>query len=151
MKPTVWGPSAWIFLHSITLTYPEKPSDNDKQHIKHFFGTLEYVLPCAKCKNHYYENLKKYPITDTVLESKNNLVKWLIDLHNEVNIINGKKALTYNEAMYQFAQRKMIPMSHEYKNTKMIFVKCLIMILVFSLLIVMLMKSNTICRLFEKF
>lgn len=151
MKPNVWGSSAWIFLHSITLTYPDKPSVEEKNHIKQFFESLEYVLPCSKCRNHYYENLKKYPLNDTVLECKDNLVRWLIDIHNQVNIMNGKKELTYKEAMYEFAQRKMIPMSHKYKNNKVILIKCLVMCCVFILLFVMLLKSKTICNLFEKF
>ena len=25
-----WGPSAWIFLHTITFNYPINPTENDK-------------------------------------------------------------------------------------------------------------------------
>ena len=24
MKPEIWGPHAWMFLHSITLEYPDR-------------------------------------------------------------------------------------------------------------------------------
>ena len=30
MDSTVWGPAAWTFLHSITMTYPERPGELEK-------------------------------------------------------------------------------------------------------------------------
>ena len=37
MEPEIWGPNAWTFLHTITLNYPENPSEDDKQNHKDFF------------------------------------------------------------------------------------------------------------------
>ena len=38
---------------------------------------------------------------------KQNLVKWLINIHNEVNIINGKKQLSYEEVVrHYFGSKK---------------------------------------------
>ena len=36
MEAKIWGPHAWIFLHSITMAYPENPTDNDKKYMKIF-------------------------------------------------------------------------------------------------------------------
>ena len=30
MDPLIWGPHAWFFLHSITLVYPDNPSEQEK-------------------------------------------------------------------------------------------------------------------------
>ena len=30
MEPKIWGEHAWIFLHTITLNYPEEPTFSDK-------------------------------------------------------------------------------------------------------------------------
>ena len=30
MNPNIWGESAWLFLHTITLNYPENPTFLDK-------------------------------------------------------------------------------------------------------------------------
>ena len=30
MNPEIWGPPAWMFLHSISLAYPKNPTDVDK-------------------------------------------------------------------------------------------------------------------------
>ena len=46
MDPNIWGPHAWMFLHSITLTYPEKPTNLDKTNFEMFFNSLQPVLPC---------------------------------------------------------------------------------------------------------
>ena len=37
MEPKVWGPGAWLFLHSITMNYPENPSETEKMYYKNFF------------------------------------------------------------------------------------------------------------------
>ena len=37
MNPKIWGPGGWLFLHSITLNYPENPTENDKMYHKNFF------------------------------------------------------------------------------------------------------------------
>jgi len=96
MQPEIWGPSAWTFLHTITLNYPNNPNDEDKSNHKLFFNNLKNIIPCEKCAIHYKENLKKYPL-EPALESKELLVKWLIDIHNEVNKKNKKKIYSYEE------------------------------------------------------
>ena len=30
INPSIWGEPGWIFLHSITFSYPEKPTKEDK-------------------------------------------------------------------------------------------------------------------------
>lgn len=96
MDPEVWGPSTWIFLHTITLNYPHNPTMYDKQYYKNFFINLHYILPCEWCSNNYKQHLQKYPI-DNYLNTKKNLVQWLINIHNEVNIIFNKNTIDYSE------------------------------------------------------
>ena len=98
MDPNVWGPKAWFFLHTITFNYPENPTEKDKIIYSSFFNSLTNVLPCSICANHYKENLKKYPI-ETNLDNKDDLVNWLINLHNLVNEYNKKPTLSYNEVI----------------------------------------------------
>lgn len=98
MHPEFWGSSGWKFLHSITFQYPVKPTVDDKAHYKEFFNSLKYTLPCQKCAYHYSKHLRKYPI-DIALKSKDDLVKWLIDVHNEVNKSLGKREYSYQEVI----------------------------------------------------
>ena len=50
---------------------------------------------------HYSENLNNYPI-DKSLNSKQDLVKWLIDIHNEVNVKNNKRKYSYDEVINKY-------------------------------------------------
>lgn len=92
----IWGPAAWRFLHTITFAYPDIPTIEQKRSYKLFFEQLHNVLPCTICREHFKENLKKYPI-ESGLDSKDKLVKWLIDFHNEVNKSLGKRQYSYKE------------------------------------------------------
>tara|TARA_Y100000389_G_C17431932_1_gene503190 strand:+ start:1394 stop:1822 length:429 start_codon:yes stop_codon:yes gene_type:complete len=94
MEPNIWGPGAWTFLHSITFQYPETPTDIDKQKYYTFFNSLKNVLPCPVCREHYTNNLEVLQIR---LDTRKDLIEWLIDIHNEINIMNNKKVYTYEE------------------------------------------------------
>ena len=97
MDPNVWGPHAWIFLHTITLTYPHKPTNQDKINYKNFFINLGKVLPCQHCSNNYNIHLNQLPI-DQFLTNKKSLVYWLIQIHNLTNnILNKKKNVSFQE------------------------------------------------------
>lgn len=105
MNPKLWGPHAWIFLHYITLGYPDCPDKQSKEAYKNFFINIKDILPCDTCKKHYSENIEKYPLTDKIMDSKERLFKWLVDLHNEVNKKNGKKEMTYKDALERFEDK----------------------------------------------
>lgn len=97
--PDVWGPHAWKFLHFVTLGYPNKPTEKDKKKYKLFFMLLQDTLPCSICARHFGENLKKKPLSDNDLASKENLIYWLIDFHNVVNKMKDKKVYNREEAV----------------------------------------------------
>ena len=99
MKPEIWGPHAWMFLHSITLEYPDKPTEQEINDMYIFLTSLGNILPCKKCKYNFKSHLKKYPISNDTLKNKKNLTKWLIDIHNCVNKMQNKKTLDYDEAI----------------------------------------------------
>ena len=99
MEPKIWGPPAWNFLHTVTLNYPENPTNEDKKNYYVFFNTLKDILHCPNCRSHYSENITKKPIQ---LESRDELIQWLIDIHNEVNKLTGKREYSYNEVHKKF-------------------------------------------------
>ena len=101
MHPKFWGPSGWIFLHSITMNYPKNPTEQDKQIYFNFFKNLEKVIPCEKCGYNYSLNLKKHPI-QPALESRDLFIRWLIQVHNEVNRETGKREYSYEEVIEEY-------------------------------------------------
>lgn len=130
MEPEIWGPHGWIFLHTITLNYPHKPTMQDRENYKSFFLNLQNVLPCQYCSHNYKIHLRKYPI-DKFLDSKKNLVKWLIHIHNEVNIIFNKKTITYDEFILIYKNIYNTKKNTNYLIYVFIFVTILISVILF--------------------
>lgn len=95
MNPEIWGPPLWYQMHMKTFNY--NPKTSDKKNIIQYFENIKNVLPCEKCKKHYESYLTARPVK-FYLNSRDDLIHWLIDLHNEVNARTGKKILSYKEA-----------------------------------------------------
>jgi len=144
IKPTVWGPPAWEFLHYVTLTYPNNPTEEEKNTYKNFFITLGNILPCFSCRVNYNNHQNKYPLNDNVLSSKMNLVKWLFNIHNEVNMMNNKKVINLEEFFNIYLkgeknQNKSFDIMDYLPNKKII--------LIISLLIIIIL----LCFIFKKY
>tara|TARA_B110000285_G_scaffold56645_1_gene64408 strand:- start:499 stop:879 length:381 start_codon:yes stop_codon:yes gene_type:complete len=98
MDPNLWGPSGWYFLHSLTYSYPDNPSQQEKEAAIHFFNSLSALLPCTVCKVNYDKHFEKHNVENFV-SSRNDLVKWLINIHNLVNMDNGKPMVSYESVL----------------------------------------------------
>ena len=96
MDPKVWGPHGWQFLHSITLAYPDNPTLEDKNNHAQFFNGIQNILPCQSCRDHYSLSLQELPV-EQHLENKESLFRWLVDIHNRVNVKNNKREYSYDE------------------------------------------------------
>lgn len=98
--PNIWGPSMWNAIGAIALSYSEEPTMKEQQDMMIFLKSLKNVLPCHKCREHYEENLEKFPLTEA-LGSRSDFIKWIIDVRNSINKINGKRIFSYEEGEYQ--------------------------------------------------
>ena len=98
ITPEIWGPHGWKFLHYLSFGYPDNPTTEDKNNYKTFFLSLQHVLPCSICAKHYSDNLVQYSL-DEALQNKDSLIRWVIDIHNQVNTELNKKEYTYIEAL----------------------------------------------------
>lgn len=142
MNPEIWGPHAWLFLHSITLNYPEKPTKEEKEIYKNFFNNLGKVLPCYKCQRNYEKHIEMIPITKKILSSKKRIIKWLIDIHNLVNKSNGKKEMKEKEMIKKY--KKIYEEKKEKKNIKNIIILTIIIyaILLLIYILIIMIKKN---------
>jgi hypothetical protein len=103
MLTSVWGPSLWHVLHCISVNYPLKPTSEDKKHYKTFIMSLKYVLPCKYCRDNLTTNLKKVPLTATVLKTRESFSKWLYKLHDMVNTSLSKKSnMTFRDVQDRY-------------------------------------------------
>jgi hypothetical protein len=107
MHPDVWGPHFWYILHIISFNYPEYPSEYDKRSYYDFFRSLADILPCDDCRKHYKQHFHAYPIQPH-LDSRSELIKWVIQMHNFVNERNGKPVLTVAEVINIYENLKPV-------------------------------------------
>jgi hypothetical protein len=84
LPPIVWGPFFWHTMHIVALGYAKHPTYTDKKCAKEFYESLTFLIPCSVCREHYKEHFVNNPITP-FLDSKEDLLKWTIDIHNKVN------------------------------------------------------------------
>ena len=103
MLTTVWGPSIWHFLHTMSFNYPVKPTREQKKHYKDFIMSLGKILPCKHCRNNFPKNLKSVPITNNVVKNRHNFSKWMYDFHEQVNkMLKKKSGLTFKQVRNRY-------------------------------------------------
>ena len=103
VPPEVWGPFFWHTIHIAALGYPQQPSYSDKKAAKEFFESLQYLIPCPICKQHYVSHLAKIPVGPS-LDDRKDLFRWTIDLHNDVNEMLGKRKYTETEVIQYYTR-----------------------------------------------
>ena len=81
-------------MHAVAFTYPESPTPNERKQYIDFFKSLEAVIPCPSCRQHYGEHINSTPIE---ADNTENLSRWVYDLHDKVNKRNGKTSPSYEE------------------------------------------------------
>lgn len=92
MLTTVWGPSIWHFLHTMSFNYPVKPTNDDKKHYGDFLKSLQHILPCRHCRENLVNNFKVFPLKPCHLESRAAFSRYVYGLHETVNKMLGKKS-----------------------------------------------------------
>ena len=96
MLTTVWGPSMWHFLHTMSFNYPVTPTEDDKKHYREFMLSMQYVLPCKYCRQNLTKNYKVFPLRSSDLENREKFSRYVYKLHEMVNkMLKKKSGLTY--------------------------------------------------------
>ena len=98
MLTSVWGPSLWHYLHTMSFNYPTNPTHKDKVSYRKFITNLQNVLPCGHCRSNLKKNLKYLPLTNEDLKDRDAFSRYVYKLHETVNKMLGKKSgLTFCE------------------------------------------------------
>jgi hypothetical protein len=93
---SVWGPSQWHMLHTISFNYPINPTEEEKSNYKNYILSLQNVLPCGACRKNLSNNLKNYPLTMNHMKNRNSFSKYIYNLHEIVNeMLEKKSGLSY--------------------------------------------------------
>jgi hypothetical protein len=103
MLTTVWGPSVWMFLHTMSFNYPVDPTEEDKKHYRDFVLSLIYVLPCKYCRMNLVKNFKQLPLTMSDMKNRETFSRYIYELHELVNRMLQKKSnLTYDDVRERY-------------------------------------------------
>lgn len=98
MLTTVWGPSLWHYLHTMSFNYPINPTKEEKKYYKQFILNLKHVLPCKYCRINLVNNFKTNPLKRKHLKNRETFSKYIYDLHEIINSMLGKTSnLSYEQ------------------------------------------------------
>ncbi|THH18681.1 hypothetical protein EW146_g2343 [Bondarzewia mesenterica] len=76
------GRATWKLLHTMTLRYPESPTQDERDALFSYFHLFSRLYPCGECAAEFQLLLKKYPPQTS---SRRSASLWLCHVHNRVN------------------------------------------------------------------
>ena len=115
LPPAVWGPLFWHTIHIVAIGYPTEPTYSQKKAAKEFYESLAFLIPCPVCREHYETHLQKNPLMPH-LDRRDDLFRWTVNIHNEVNVILGKPRLLESDVIYYYRRigaRGTTPVIHQ--------------------------------------
>jgi hypothetical protein len=81
-----WGPMGWMVAHSVSVCYPENPTNEDKRIALEFMNAFGKTITCENCRNHFagiFDSYKKN--VPTWLNSRKDFFLAVCRIHNNVN------------------------------------------------------------------
>ena len=119
MLTSVWGPSLWHTLHTISFNYPIYPSKEDKKNYKKFMIGLKNVLPCRYCRENYVKNIKQHPLEMKDLKNRETFSRWVYELHELINkMLKKESKLSYDDVRERYEHFRSRCTLDDKKNTK---------------------------------
>jgi hypothetical protein len=91
-----WGNALWFILHTTSL-YAPQPVEKSFVLYKTLVNSLQYLLPCPKCRSHLTNNLQ-YINFESCPKTNEELFKCSWQLHNVVNKSESKPVVGLQEA-----------------------------------------------------
>lgn len=92
MLTTVWGPSMWHYLHTMSFNYPVRPTPAEKRHYRDFVLSMQHTLPCRHCRENLVRNFRAHPLKPCHLANRDSFSRYIYGLHETVNKMLGKKS-----------------------------------------------------------
>jgi hypothetical protein len=77
------GRATWRLMHTMTLRFPEKPTQDERKALNDYFHLMGQLYPCGDCAAHFRKLLAAYPPQTSSRKAASN---WLCAVHNKVNI-----------------------------------------------------------------
>jgi hypothetical protein len=82
----IWGPLGWMTLHSVSVNYPDTPSEIEKKICSRFLDMFAESITCHICKTHFVRMMQTYKVMHPeYLNSKQDFFVFVVRAHNTVN------------------------------------------------------------------
>ena len=82
----VWGPMGWMTLHSISVAYPDTPTESDRRIVNEFMNAFATSITCVYCRDHFNKMFSDYKSkVPSWANSKRDLFLAICRMHNAVN------------------------------------------------------------------
>ena len=101
LDPTVWGPHYWFFLHTISMSYPNRPNAVTKKKYYEFIQNLPLFIPVESISGELSKLIDEYPIAP-YLDNRESFVRWVWFIHNKINQKLDKPQITLNEFFVKY-------------------------------------------------
>jgi hypothetical protein len=95
-----WGSSIWFMLHTCSLYAPE-PLEKSFTNYRNMLYSLQYLLPCPKCRDHLSQNLKYIDLLSCP-RTRQDLFRCSWQLHNIVNQSREAPEVSFQEAIKKY-------------------------------------------------
>lgn len=83
---SIWGPLGWMTLHSVSTSYPENPTQTEKQLVNSWLEMFKDTITCPHCKEHFATMLYNYRNRFSgFLNSRQDFAMFVFRAHNAVN------------------------------------------------------------------
>lgn len=90
MLTDVWGPAQWHVMHTMSFNYPVHPTAEQRKQYRDHFLSLQFVLPCGKCRQNLVKNFQKLPLRMAHMKNRDTFSRYVYELHELVNDMLGK-------------------------------------------------------------
>jgi hypothetical protein len=105
MDPSFWGKCTWQYLHTLTFSYPEQPTESDKLKYFNYFKQLPEFLPCTSCASSFKVYFDYIPISE-YLDDIHGFTFWLYTIHFIVNLKLNKKNMDFYDVIKIYLPNK---------------------------------------------
>ena len=96
MDPTLWGPHYWFFLHTMAFNYPTYPTAMQRKIHYRFIQHLPDMIPNKQMASQFIKLTEKFPV-EPYLDTKEDFIKWMYFIHNQINQLLDKPQFTLSE------------------------------------------------------
>lgn len=110
VDPKLVWPHQWNALHLMAFSMKSNhfqdakgaPNETRRLEVQKYFDGYGYSMLCIKCRVHYHKYIVEHPL------DFEDLFKWTIDYHNDVNRIQNKPIFTLQQAHDHYANMLVI-------------------------------------------